>query len=149
VVARALANTSTHSWITVIWCGHNNFQLGGIDHVVSDIASLVNQLAPQNGNRFVVVSMINEATAAGIKGGSQYQTVMQINSQLQAMFPNFYLDARSALVARYNPSIPQDVHDFNNHVVPSSLRYDEIHFRQEGSAYAASLIRDFIVGKGW
>lgn len=149
VVARATGNATTRPYIAVFWCGHNNFQLGGINQVVSDISSAVNQLASANGNRFIVVSMINEDTAAGIRGGSQYSVVLQINAQLQAAFPSNYLDMRSALVARYNPSIAQDVIDHNNDVVPSSLRYDEIHFRQDGSAYAAALIRDFIVAKGW
>jgi hypothetical protein len=149
VAARALANANTRSWIAVIWCGHNNFQLGGVDQIVSDIASMVNQLAPSNGNRFVVVSLDNPDTPAGIRGGTQYVQEMQINAQLQAMWPNNYLDARSALVADYDPNNAQDVQDHNNDVVPSSLRYDEIHFRQAGSLFAATLIRDFIVGKGW
>lgn len=149
VAARATANANTRSWIAVIWCGHNNIQLGSPGQVVPDIASMVSQLAPADGNRFVIVSLDNAATASGIRGGADYNTVMQINAQLQAAYPNNYLDLRSALVAHYNASIPQDVTDHNNDVVPSSLRYDEIHFRQEGSSYAAQLIRDFIVAKGW
>jgi hypothetical protein len=149
VAGRALNNANTRSWIAVVWCGHNNFQLGGIGNVVSDIASVVNGLGPSNGNRFVICSMLNAATPEGIRGGSQYSVVLQINSQLQAAYPNNYLDLRSALVARYNPAIPQDVQDHNDDVVPSSLRYDEIHFRQEGSAFAASLIRDFVAAHGW
>ena len=149
VAARALSDAGRRSWITVIWCGHNNFQLGGVDRIVSDIASIVNGLAASNGNRFVVVSLDNPDTPTGIRGGSQYTQTLQINAQMQSMWPNNFLDARTALVAHYNPADPTDVQDHNNDVIPSSLRYDEIHFRQEGSSFAASLIRDFILSKGW
>jgi hypothetical protein len=149
VAARANANMNTRSWIAVIWCGHNDIELGTPGQVVPNIASIVNTLAPADGNRFIVVSLDNAATARGIRGGADYNTVMQINAQLQAAYPNNYLDMRGALVAHYDPSNPQDVADHNNDVPPSSLRYDEIHLAQPGSAYAAQLIRDFIVAKGW
>jgi hypothetical protein len=149
VAARAVSNANTRSWIAVIWCGHNDIRLGTPDRVVPNISFIVNQLAALDGNRFIVVSLMNEGTAAGARGGSEYATVMQINAQLKALYPNNYLDMRAAVVARYNPALPQDVIDFNNDVPPTSLRYDEIHFRQEGSAFVAGQLRDFIVAKGW
>ena len=149
VAARALADTSRRTWIAVIWAGHNNIQLGSPGSVVPDITSMAKQLGASDGNRFVILSLNNAATASGIRGGADYNMVMQINAQLKAAFPNNYFDIRSALISHYNPASAQDVADFNNDVVPTSLRYDEIHLRQEGSSLAAQLIRDFIVAKGW
>lgn len=146
VAARMIADTAKHNWVTVIWCGHNNISQPA--QVLADIASMVDALTAGN-RRFVVVSLDNEATPAGIKGGSEYPVVMGIDSQLAAAYPDNYLDARSALIRHYDPSNPQDVIDVQNDVVPSSLRYDEIHFRQEGSSFAAGLVRDFILAKGW
>jgi hypothetical protein len=149
VAARAVSNANTRSWISIIWCGHNNVRLGTPGRVVSDIQFMVSQLAPANGNRFVIVSLMNEAVAAGVRGGAVWNTVTQINSQLQALYPANYIDIRAAVVAHYNPALAQDVQDFNNDLPPTSLRYDEIHFRQEGSAFVAGLLRDFIAAKGW
>jgi len=56
---------------------------------------------------------------------------------------------RDFLVNQYDRSNAQDVQDFQNDVVPSSLRFDEIHLNNQGSVLVATRIRDFIDAKGW
>ena len=146
VAARAIADTARHHWVTVLWFGHNN--ITDPARIKADIASAIAALTPGN-THFVVVSLDNEATPRGIKGGADYPVVMQLNADLAAQYPGNFLDVRSALIRHYDPRNAQDVQDVANDVVPSSLRYDEIHFRQEGSSLAASLIRDFILAHGW
>jgi lysophospholipase L1-like esterase len=147
--ARLAADTSRHDWVTVYWSGHND-----IDEFISpaqikqNIANAVASLTPGN-THFVIMSLVNEATPLGIKGGANYPVVLQLNADLAATYPNNFLDVRTPLVARYDPSNPQDVTDHANDVPPSSLRYDEIHLRQEGSSFVASLVRDFILARGW
>jgi hypothetical protein len=145
VAAHMLADTGRRNWITVIWCGHNNDNNPA--QVKADIASMVNALG--GNNRFVVISLLNKALPTEIKGGAMYPVVLQLDADLQAAYPNNYLDMRSALIHLYNPLNAQDVQDFQNDVVPSSLRYDEIHLRQEGSSAAASILRNWLLAKGW
>ena len=149
VTARVIADSSHRDWITVYWAGHNNIQLDlDPSQIKADIAAAVASLAPGN-NRFVILSVMNNGKPEGIRGGRNYPLVLQVDADLAAMFPNNYLNVRSALIQRYDPSSAQDVQDFNNDVLPTSLRYDEIHLRQEGSLFVAGMVRDFILSKGW
>lgn len=147
VVARQRADGTAHNgWVTVFWYGHNN--INDPARIKSDIAASVNALAPGN-SRFVIVSLINEDTPRGIRGGPEHAIVVQLNNELAALYPANFLDVRGPLIQRYNPSDARDVVDFNNDVPPTSVRYDEIHLRDGGSSFVAGLVRNFIVGKGW
>lgn len=146
VTARVIADTSRHDWVTVFWMGHNNI----VDpaRVKADFAAAIGALSPGN-NRYIVLSLLNEATPRGIKGGVDYAVVMQLNADLAATHPDNYLDVRSHLVSQYDPSIAQDVADHANDVTPSSLRYDEIHLRNAGSVMVATKVSEFINARGW
>lgn len=146
VAAREMADTGKHNWIQVFWCGHNNVMQP--DQIKSDFANMISALSAGN-NRFVIMSMINEATSLGIKGGPYYPVILDLNAYFAATYPDNFLDVRTPLIAMYDPNNPGDVQDHNNDVVPRHLRYDEIHFLQEGSAWVAARIRDFIVAHGW
>lgn len=144
VSARQLADTARHAWVSVFWMGHNNVLQP--EQTKADLAA---SIASLGHDRFVILSLINEDTPAGRKGGAEYNAVTQLNRDLAALYPNNFLDVRNPLVARYDPSLPQDVIDHANDVPPSSIRYDEIHLRNEGSVLVATLVRDFIVAHGW
>ena len=146
VRSRMVADTSRHNWVTVIWCGHNNVEFP--DQVKSDIAQMIAALSPGN-NRYVIVSVMNEDLPRGIKGGDFYPFVLELNAYYKATYPDNYLEVRNPLVAMYNPSDPVEVQDHIDDVCPTHLRYDDIHFRQEGSAIVAAMIKDFILSHGW
>ena len=146
VAAREMSDGTRHNWVQVFWCGHNNVMQP--DQIKQDFANMISALSPGN-NRFVIMSMINEASSLGIKGGPYYPIILQLNAYFAATYPNNYLDVRTPLIAMYNPGDPGEVQDHNNDVVPRHLRYDEIHFQQEGSAWVAARIRDFILAHGW
>jgi hypothetical protein len=138
-------NTMT-DWISVFWYGHNN----DTDPVTikADIARSIAHLAPGN-THFIVVSVLNQGKDGELKGQPGYFTILQLDADLQALYPNNYLDVRSVLVASYDPNSPQDVIDHQNDVLPTSLRYDEIHLRNEGSIIVAQSVKQFIEAKGW
>jgi hypothetical protein len=140
------ADTTMTTWISVFWYGHNN------DHdpatIKADIARSIAHLAPGN-NRFIVLSMLNKAQPDELKGTPEYATLMQLNADLAAQYPDNYLDVRSWLIAHYDPNNWQDVIDVGNDTIPSSLRYDEIHLRNEGSVLVAQRVKQFIDAKGW
>jgi hypothetical protein len=144
VAQRMIADGAHRDWITVIWCGHNNDD--DPSQVKADIAAMVNSLGHDH---FVVVSLLNKAIPTEVKGGAMYPVVLQLDADLQAAYPNNYLDMRDTLIRMYNPADPQDVQSFNQDVVPASFRYDDIHFQQAGSLAAATVLRDWILAKGW
>lgn len=144
VSARQMADTARRGWVSVFWMGHNN-----VLQPQQTKADLAASIASLGHDRFVILSMVNEDTPAGRRGGIEYNTIVQLNSELAALYLNNFLDVRNPLVALYDPSQPQDVIDHGNDVPPSSVRYDEIHLRNAGSVLVATLVRNFIVGHGW
>jgi lysophospholipase L1-like esterase len=41
------------------------------------------------------------------------------------------------------------VADAQNDVIPSSLRFDEIHLNNDGSVLVAAKVKEFLDAKGW
>jgi hypothetical protein len=145
ITAQQLADNSMTGWINVLWEGHNNVTQP--EAVKADIATGVAHLAPGNA-RFIVLSLLNNGWTAP-RGTPGYDNVMQLNAALAARYPGNYLDVRSWLVAHFDPNNPQDVIDNANDVVPSSLRFDDIHMQNAGSVLVAQRVKQFIDAKGW
>ena len=141
-----VADTARHNWISVFWFGHNN--TSSPSQIKADIAACISAMTPGN-SRFVVMSLLNEAVPAQLKGTAEYQVRIQINNDLAAAYPQNYLDIRAWLVSQYDPSQPQDVTDHNNDVMPASLRHDEGHLNNNGSVLVARRVQDFINARGW
>ena len=147
IAARQQADTTgTEEVVNVFWYGHNNPT--DPTRIAADVAASVAALATGNG-RFLVLSMLNAATPQQIRGGPVYLQVIQLNSQLAATYPQNYLDIRAFLVASADPTIPQDVVDQRNDVVPSSLRSGPLQLNPQGSALVALKVKEFLDGKGW
>ena len=105
----------------VIWSGRNDYSSG---LVLSNIQKMVGAL--NNPTQYLVLSVLNGNYPSEVSGQSNFATVVNLNSALAAAFSGHYLDIRSLLIANYNPWNPEDVLDFNNGVVPSSLRATNI-----------------------
>jgi hypothetical protein len=135
-----------NAWINVFWYGRNNYLNPAI--VQADIAASVAFLAPNN-RRFIVISILNGSFGGESLGGAGYNGITQLNSELSALYPQNYLDIRKYLVSQYDLAIPQDVIDFRNDVIPSSLRRDTIHLNEQGSLLVAQKVQEFIRAKGW
>jgi hypothetical protein len=146
VSARQRTDADKLKWVQTLWFGHVNET--NPSQVKADIAASVAALADGN-TRFIVISLLNEDKPEELKGGPVYNTIVQLNKDLAAAYPDNYLDIRSYLVSHYNPSVPQDVIDFQNDVMPFSLRHDEGHLNNDGSVLVARRIQEFINAKGW
>ena len=144
--ARQMADSSMTAWISVLWYGNNNTTDPA--STKTDLAASIAHLVPGN-THFIVLSVFNKATPAEIKGGPVYDTIVRLNNELAQLYPQNYIDMRAWLISHYNPNDPQDVMDVQNDVVPSSLRSDEIHLRNEGSVLVAQRLKQFIDEKGW
>lgn len=146
IAARQLADTAHRAWLNVFWYGQNN--PSDPARIKADIAASVAALAPGN-HRFLVLAVVNQDKPAELRGGVVYEGLIRLNGELAALYPQNYLDMRAVLVAAYDPTSAQDREDFQNDVLPTSLRIDEIHLRNEGSLLVATKVKEFIDGKGW
>lgn len=146
IAERQTADTAHDAWVTIFWYGGNNQTQPAT--VQADIARSVASLAPGN-NRFVVLPVINQASPWERRGGADYQTIMDLNAALASAYPNNYLDVRSYLVGLYDPANPADVADFQDDVVPTSLRVDGIHLNAAGARAVARRLLEFLAAKGW
>lgn len=149
IAARQLTDAAAsghNGWINVFWYGHNNQRAPA--QINADIAASVAALPPGN-DRFVVMALVNQATANEIRGGRDYAAIIQLNNELASLYPQNFLDIRAHLVSRFDPANAQDVIDSQNDVVPSSLRFDEIHLNNNGSIIVAQELQEFVNAKGW
>jgi len=147
IAARQLADTAgRNTWINVFWYGQNNVTQPA--QIKADLAASIAALAPGNA-RFLVLSVVNEATPIASKGGADYATIVQLNAELGALYPQNFFDIRSYLVSLYDPTNAQDVADFASGDVPSSLRLDIIHLDNNGSVAVAKKVKELIDAKGW
>jgi hypothetical protein len=133
IKVRMLAATSKYSWPTIIWVGRNNYT--DPTTVKSDIAAMVAALGTQN---YLILGVLNgEFGSNEYAGGTGYNTIVQLNSDLATNYGSHFIDIRSYLVSLYNPGIPQDVIDHGHDIPPSSLRSDSIHLNTVGYGYVA------------
>jgi len=133
------------SWISVFWMGRNNFS--DSVQVKSDIASAIAFLK-ESPKKFVVLSILNSTYEP--KGSSGYQVLIGVNADLAALYPSNYIDIRSYLVSQYDPTSAQDISDFQNDLVPTSLRgTDPLHINAAGDLLVAKKIAEFFAAKGW
>lgn len=145
VVARILADTGGRdSWISVLWMGRNN--AGDHPTIKADIAQAIATLKT-DPKEFIVLAVLNTSTE--VIGTSGHSVITALNSDLQSLYPQNYIDIRSYLVTQYDPTSPQDVIDYQNDCVPESLRSDGLHLGPKGDALVAAKVNEFILSKGW
>jgi len=146
-IADRMVQDSAHdAWVTVFWYGGNNQNQP--EAIKADLARSVASLAPGN-ERFVVLPVLNQAAPWERRGTPTYQTIIELNQELAALYPDNFLDIRSHLVGLYNRNSPADVADFQDDVVPTSLRADGVHLNHEGALAVARRLLEFIVSRGW
>ena len=118
IAARMLATPASFGPgnCNVFWAGSNNPTQ--VSQILADDASMVNALATPAC--YLVMGDVNFYTTP--IGTSTYNDVVATSADLAAAYPNNYLDIRELAVQDYNPSLPLDVADHANDVMPSSLR---------------------------
>lgn len=124
------------SWVTVIYSGYN----GG--SILADTQAMASFLKSLN-KRFLVLSLPSGATPYDTSDTKGY------NNSLAAAFPNNFADLRSYLVAQYDPSIPQDVIDHGNNIVPSSIVSSQPHLNAKGQLAQATFVYNQLKTRGW
>lgn len=136
---RARQTAASNTWYqpTIIWAGQNNFS--STNTVATDIAAMVANLeSVGNTNRYLVLSILGQTNY--YRGTANYAIVTNLNGMLAATYGQNFVDIRSYLISRYNPTNAQDVIDYANDVVPSSLRADNQHLNDYGYPAVAAYI---------
>lgn len=141
---RMIVETGSHHLPTIIWAGRNNYSSPAT--VLSDIETMVGKLKT---DKFLVLSVINGEYSTEYQGNSGYNTMMSLNEDLSEEYGDHYVDVRSALVAAYNPGVPQDVTDHGRDIVPSSLRSDNIHLVNAGYSIVANTVFSALTNNGY
>ncbi|MGD0798680.1 MAG: fibronectin type III domain-containing protein [Acidobacteriaceae bacterium] len=100
----------------VIWGGSNNPTQ--VSQILADDASMVDALATPAC--YLVMGDVNWVSTP--IGTSTYNDIVATGEDLAAAYPNNYINIRELVVQDYNPSLPLDVADHANDVMPSSLR---------------------------
>ena len=147
IAARQTSDTAgRNEWINIFWYGQNNQTDPG--QIKADLAASIAKLAPGN-TRFLVLAVVNEAKPEEARGAPIHDTIVQLNNELAALYPDHYLDVRTFLVNHYDPARPEDVADFNEDVPPRSLRFDEIHQNNEGAELVTDWLKGILDARGW
>lgn len=139
IATRMLAATDKYGYVTVIWAGYNDHNAPST--VEANITSMVNALTT---SKFVVLTVLNGSSAGESIGGTDYNNIISINNWILSQYPNNSIDIRSYLVSQYNPNLPQDVIDYSNDIVPTSLRADTIHLTTPGYILVVNKVINFI-----
>lgn len=130
---RMLAEPALHKEFTVIWAGRNNYR--GPEWVKTHIAEMV---AALDHNNYLVVGITNSVEEPS--GGDRIKIIDTLNADLKAIYGIRFVDVRPLLVAAYDKTIPEDVADHENDVVPASLRSDKLHLNTAGYKIVAEAI---------
>lgn len=132
---RMLAEPALHQEFTVIWAGRNDYR--GPEWVKKHIAEMVAALGHEN---YLVVGITNSSEEP--KGGDRLKIMDTLNADLKATYGVRFVDVRPLLVAAYDKTLPEDVADHENDIVPASLRSDKLHLNTAGYRIVAQAIYD-------
>jgi Chaperone of endosialidase/Domain of unknown function (DUF5011) len=141
---RMLNYSPSKNFITVIWAGRNDIGVNSNSTIENNIAAMVANLG--SNNKYVILSVLNASTEPS--GSGNYSTIVQLNSDLAALYPGHYLDIRTYLVqngltaAGIAPS-SQDLIDESNDVPPTDLRINTLHLTSAAYSVVAQQIYNF------
>lgn len=141
---RMIAAPTMYGNTTVIWAGRNNYTAPAT--VKADIAAMI---AALGHNRYIVLSILNGDYPTEYLGQADYNTIIALNADLAALYPNNFLDVRNPLVALYDSGNAQDLIDHGRDIPPTSIRIDNIHLTPTGYNFVAAKIKAFIDAAGW
>lgn len=131
--------------IGVIWACRNDVVRVWPAAVCLDNIQLIVARYKKNNRPFIVLSVLNAKNE--IPGDQRYELVLRINSRLQEMYPDNYIDIRRRLIDSSSGK--------GSEVIGPELRKnysgkdDGIHLNDIGYKLVAQIVEDFIKMKKW
>lgn len=140
---RMIAEPDKHGFVSSIWAGTNNRTAP--ETIKADIASMVAALG--DNDHYVVIGLMG--LSDDIAGTDNYNTIIQLNTDLAALYPDKFIDIRSYLIANGLSELgitptAQDTADLANDIVPDSLRIDATHLTSDGYSVVCNQVINFI-----
>jgi hypothetical protein len=135
--------------ILVLWAGRND-----IPAVTTILANIDAVLKPYVRRRapFLVISILNSDSEPA--GSARFAAVTRINQTLAQKYPSGFIDIRRYLMdqALADANLPADDEaktSLGRDLIPSSLRKDGIHLKDEVDALVAKYIASAIKSRQW
>jgi len=139
IKSRMIMNDTLQKYPTIIWVGRNNITHG--DDIKKDIAAMVANL---KHSRYIVLGILNGENMNESRGDAHYNVINTLNDQLGKIYGSHYIDIRSYLVSQFNPADLHDVANYNENIVPASLRNGNLHLNANGYKLVAKKIYENI-----
>jgi lysophospholipase L1-like esterase len=141
--------------LSVFWYGRNQFNFSQTEQqleIQSDIIKRSIKASIDNlkthKKHFVVLGITSGAGSFEFAGSLNAIYRKALNAYLAETYPDNFIDIDTILL--YSGSMTgQDLTDFNNGVIPSSLRTDSQHLNGDGYQIVAEAINSHINEKGW
>ena len=138
----------------IIWVGKNDVGTAGnytVTGVIDNVNAMVNHLNT-DVKRFLIIG-VTTSTSQTI-GTQGYIDITNINTQLNNLYPNNFVDMEYYLVNQciYDMGITpteDDLTDISNGTVPRSLLADGVHPTQACREYIGRYIYNVLYSKGW
>lgn len=140
---RMTLSTTTATDIVIIEAGINNWY----DPVTvkADIAAMV---ATIPHDHYLVSAVVGRNDNVDFQiGGSAWNTIVTLNADLAALYPNNFVDIRRALIDAYDPGIPAEVAAHDLDITTTRLQGDGLHPTDDGQYAICGAIWDFMVSK--
>jgi hypothetical protein len=156
-----VCDDAVHEWDTaIIGIGRNDVQNNTLglhattrEHVVAGTVRIVNYLAPQR-KRFLLWGTSNATSETA--GSTNHTTVVGINTDLAALYPNNFVDLRQYIVHEliYDMGLTPDSTDLSNMAAdapPPSIMVpgDGIHFAKAAHPFFANFFHTQLLRRYW
>lgn len=135
---RFMAEPQYFGAFAFIWAGGNNYEQPAV--VQADIASMVGAL--QNPSFMILAVTNGDFGGYTRRGGEGWSFITGLNAVLGSQYGDHFVDVRTILISNYDPSDPQDVLDFRDDIIPSSLRSDQAHLNTKGYGIVAQAVHE-------
>lgn len=140
---RMILSSTTATDIVIIEAGINNWF--DPETIKADIAEMVSTIPHDH---YIVSAVIGRNNNADFQiGGSAWTTLVTLNTDLAAIYPNNFVDIRRALTEAYDPNIPAEVTAHNLDITTTRLQDDGLHPTDDGQYAICRAIWDSMVSR--
>jgi len=141
--------------LNVFWLGRNQFnyaQSAGAlalqaANIKANYAAAISVLKPVD-KRFIILGVSSGSDSFEFVGTDNHTAKRTLAADLSKLYPDNFIDIDTVLV-NSGTGAGQDLTDFSNGIVPSSLRNDSQHLNTAGYLIVAQTVHNHITQKGW
>jgi len=131
--------------IHIFWAGTND-GLTDPAAIIANIDAAIDAI-PSLDKRYLVLSPMESPLE--IVGSTKHNEMLACHLAFKKHYKDRFVPVWRRLVESYNPALPQDVIDYANLVVPTSLRSSGVHLEDVGYSIVATVVREFLDRFGW